>query len=261
MASDKTRGKSLSFQCTILGSGTGIPSLNRQAPGYLLEVAEMRWLVDCGSGTLLQLERIQKSFRDLDGVFITHTHADHIGDLTPMVHAFRLPGLPRDKPFTLFGPPGFSAFFKEIVTPVVSPPTTFPFHVAEVPSAMSWGTVQILSHPTVHTDRLDSVAYRFEKNGKSIVFSGDCDFDDGIIEFATETDLLILDCSTLDANKVDGHLSAKLAGLVAAQARAKRLVPTHLYPISAADSQRIKECRTHFSGPVDLAEDLMTLRV
>lgn len=251
----------MSIHGTILGSGTGIPSLERHAPGYLLETDGMQWLVDCGNGTLLQLERIKKSFRHLDGVFITHTHADHIGDLIPLVHAFRLPGLKREKPFKLFGPPGFIAFFDQIVAPVAAPPEQFPFSVEEMPSTMTWGTVKVSSRSTLHSDHLPSIAYRFEKNGKSLVFSGDCDYNRGIVDFAKEADLLILDCSTLDAGKVKGHLSAGLAGLVAAQSAVKRLIPTHFYPIDIADNNRVRECRIHFSGPIELAEDLMVFEV
>lgn len=251
----------MSIQGTILGSGTGIPSLIRHAPGYLLEVDGMRWLVDCGSGTLLQLEQLQKRFHDLDGVFITHTHADHVGDLIPLVHAFRLPGMPRKKPFKLFGPPGFLDFFNQIVAPVSSPPQNFPFHVKDMPLSMRWGSVEIRSQPTVHSDRLASIAYRFEQNGESVVLSGDCDYDQSLIDFARDTDLLILDCSTLDENKVKGHLSAGLCGLVAAQSGVGRLIPTHLPPTTVADSQRVAECHIHFSGPVDLAEDFMEFQV
>lgn len=249
------------MQGTILGSGTGIPSLSRNAPGYLLEVAGKRWLVDCGSGVLRQLERLKKSFRELDGVFITHTHVDHIGDLMPLIHAFRFPDLVRDAPFYLFGPAGFVAFFENIVIPVIAPPTAFPFHVAEIPPLLSLAGMTIRSQPTLHSDRLSSVAYRFEHADKSIVFSGDCDYDPRLIGFAHQADLLVLDCSTLDANKIKGHLSAGLAGLIAAQARVGRLIPTHFYPIGMADSHRVAECRIHFSGPIDLAEDLMSFQV
>ncbi|MBF0162102.1 MAG: ribonuclease Z, partial [Magnetococcales bacterium] len=235
---------------TVLGSGTGIPSLQRQASGYLLEVDESRWLVDCGSGTLLQLERLQKGFQTLDGLFVTHTHADHIGDLTPLVHALRMPGLTRQKPFHLFGPGGFVEFFAQIVAPVAAPPTSFPFHVEEMPPSLSLAGMTVRSQPTLHSDRLASVAYRFEKDGKSIVFSGDCDYDPAFIPFAHGADLLILDCSTLDAHKVKGHLSAGLAGWVAAQAAVGRLMPSHFYPIAGPDSQRLEECRLHFAGPV-----------
>ena len=245
------------MKITILGSGTGIPSLQRHAPGYLLEANDTRWLIDCGSGTLLQLERLQKSFHTLDGLFITHTHADHIGDLTPLVHAFRLPGRVRQTPFYLFGPPGFTDFFARIVAPVVTPPDTFPFYVQEMPAVLTLAGMTIRSQPTLHSARLASVAYRFEKEGKSIVFSGDCDEDPRLIEWAGGANLLVLDCSTLDADKIPGHLSAGLAGRVAAQAGVKQLILTHFYPIDGPDSQRMAECRSHFAGPIALAEDLL----
>ena len=57
------------MKVTILGSGTGIPSLQRNAAGYLLEVDGLECLIDCGSGTLLRLELAQKSHRTLDAVF------------------------------------------------------------------------------------------------------------------------------------------------------------------------------------------------
>ncbi|MBF0399373.1 MAG: ribonuclease Z [Magnetococcales bacterium] len=246
---------------TILGSGTGIPLLNRQAPGYLLEVAGGRWLVDCGSGTLLQLERLQKSFLELDGAFITHTHVDHIGDLMSLIHAFRILGRERQSPFHLFGPAGFADFFARTVVPVVEPPDSFPFHVAEIPPTLSLAGMTVRTQPTIHSDRIASVAYRFEQGGKSIVFSGDCDYDPRLVPFARQADLLLLDCSTLDANKVKGHLSAGLAGFIAAQAEVRRLIPTHFYPIEAADSRRLEECRIHFTGPIELAEDLMPFQV
>ncbi|MBF0184080.1 MAG: MBL fold metallo-hydrolase [Magnetococcales bacterium] len=246
---------------TILGSGTGTPSLQRQAPAYLLEVAGSRWLIDCGSGTLLQLERLHKPFHTLDGVWITHTHADHIGDLTPLVHAMRLPGLRRSKPFTIFGPAGFCNFFQNIVQPVAAPPESFPFHVREATEACSLGEVTVRSQIVHHSDRFESRGYRFDCGGKSIVFSGDCDYDPRLLTLAKEADLLIIDCSTLDANKVKGHLSAGLAGFLAAQAEAKQLIASHLYPIEQPEEERLAECRIHFRGPVRLAEDLLTLTV
>ncbi|MEO5353957.1 MAG: MBL fold metallo-hydrolase [Magnetococcus sp. XQGC-1] len=245
----------------VLGSGTGLPSLDRHAPGYLLEGEGTRWLIDCGSGTLLQLERLQRGFHTLDGAFITHTHADHIGDLTPLVHALRFHGLGREKPFYLFGPPGFQDFFARIIAPVVAPPDSFPFHVAEMVGEVSVVGMSVHAHPTLHSSRMASVAYRFQQGGKSVVFSGDCDYEPGLIAFARGADLLVLDCSTLDAGKIKGHLSAGLAGLVAAQAGVGRLLPTHFYPQAAGDDHRLAECRIHFTGPIQLAEDLQAFSV
>jgi ribonuclease BN (tRNA processing enzyme) len=41
----------------ILGSGTCVPSLKRSAPAYYLEAGGRQILIDCGCGTLLQLEK------------------------------------------------------------------------------------------------------------------------------------------------------------------------------------------------------------
>ncbi|GAB0057610.1 Ribonuclease BN [Candidatus Magnetaquicoccaceae bacterium FCR-1] len=245
----------------VLGSGTGVPSLRRGSPAYWLGVDDRQYLIDCGSGTLLQLERIGASFRDLDGAFITHVHADHIGDLTPMVHAMRLPGLTREKPFTLHGPPGFTDFFNRIIAPVAAPPTRFPFLVQDAPLAWNMNGLTILSHPTPHSDRFASRAYRFEHQGRAIVFSGDTDWDDGLAGFLTGADLALLECSTLDDDKVEGHLTPGLCGRLAAMARVRRLLLTHFYPIDGPDSLFLDQCRAQFSGELGLAEDRLSVEI
>ncbi|MBF0181000.1 MAG: MBL fold metallo-hydrolase [Magnetococcales bacterium] len=244
------------MQGHILGSGTGIPSLTRNAAGYHLEAGGEQLLIDCGSATLLQLERVGKSFRDLDALFITHVHPDHIGDLIPLIHAMRLPGLNRVKPFTVHGPPGFAEFFARYVVPVAEPPAAFPWHVVEAPPEWTRNDLVIRSFSTPHSSRFQSRAYRFEWQGACVVFSGDTDDHPELPAFCQEADLLFLECSTLDAGKVDGHLSAGLCGRLARQAGAKRLILTHFYPIDGPDSLFLDECRRHYAGPVSLARDL-----
>lgn len=112
---------------------------------------------------------------------------------------------------------------------------------------------------TVHSERFASLAYRFDEGGKSIVFSGDCDFDAKIIKLANLADLFICDCSTLAAGKFPGHLSAVEVGEIASQAQVKHLVPTHLYPISGPESLRTSECAKHYSGPITMAEDFLEI--
>lgn len=249
------------MRVTILGSGTGIPSLQRNAAGYLLEVAGLECLIDCGSGTLLRLERAQKSYRSLDAVFLTHTHVDHIGDLMPLLHALKLPGLPREKPLTIIGPAGFPEFFQRYVEPVVGLPSEFDVQVVEARDLVDWRDISICTADTVHSARMNSIAYRFEREGRRLVFSGDCDDDPGIVELARGADLLILDCSTLDAGKVAGHLSAGECGRIAAASDVAKVVLTHFYPIAGPDEQRAQECRRWYDGTIVLAEDLMQLEV
>lgn len=249
------------MELTVLGSGTGLPSLQRNAPGYLLRTAGLRLLVDCGSGTLLQLLKVEEDCRALDGVFFTHLHVDHIGDLMPLVHALRQPASGRAKPLTFYGPPGFADFYTRHVEPVAGRPDLFELIVKEVLPEQSWGDLNIRTSEVTHVERLTSVAYRFECQGKVMVFTGDCDEDPRLIPLAEEAEILVMDCSSLEAGKVRGHLCAAGCGRIAAAAQAKRVLLSHLYPIGVPDSMRVSECRKHFSGTVRLAEDLMSMAI
>ncbi len=241
----------------VLGSGTGVPSLKRNAPGYHVRARDQEFLVDCGSGTLLQLERAGLTYLTLDAVFITHSHPDHIGDLIPLIHALKVtPGVRREKPLTIFGPAGFMEFYTECISPVVTTPKHFTVELSEVEGEFDFAGVRCRTAPTVHSDRLNSIAYRFEVGDKALVMSGDCDYDTGIVELSRAADLLVLDCSCPDALKFPGHLSGSECGRVAREAGVKRLLLSHLYPVVGADDTRLEECSVMFQGDVQLAEDL-----
>ncbi|MEW6602317.1 MAG: MBL fold metallo-hydrolase [Nitrospirota bacterium] len=244
----------------ILGSGTCVPSLKRNAPGYYLEAEGCRILVDCGSGTLLQLERAGGSYRDVDAVFITHKHPDHFADLMPLVHALlATPDLNRQKDLYIFSPKGFSDYYQSSVSSVLGQPDGFKIRVTEIQDRFDFGPFNVITAKTIHSS--DSISYRFECWGKSVVFTGDADYDQGIIELARGADLLIADCSFPDSMKAKGHLSAKECGMVAARAGVGRLVLSHLYPADTPDADRIRESGGAFDGEIVLAEDLMIINI
>jgi ribonuclease BN (tRNA processing enzyme) len=246
----------------VLGSGTTVPSRHRSAPAYYLEAADRELLVDCGDGALVQLERAQKSYKTVDAVFITHTHQDHIGDLARLIHALKAtPGFEREKTLYLYGPPGFVGFFEACIDSQVQRPNNFSIDLNEAKEVFDLFGTRILTSAVVHSKRIESVAYRFEHKGKSIVFSGDCDYCPQIVTLSKSADLLVLDCSFSNEQKRPGHLTAKESGEVAKLADVKSLILTHLYPQSTAENTRLDECRAVFKGEVRLAEDLMQIEL
>lgn len=71
----------------------------------------VRLLLDCGSGTLHGMGRDGLPWRELTHVVISHFHADHIGDLAPVLWALRWgargeDGIPRGLPLRFLGPVG-----------------------------------------------------------------------------------------------------------------------------------------------------------
>ncbi len=242
----------------VLGSGTCVPSLKRNAPGYYLEAEECRVLVDCGTGSLLQLEKAGESYKDLDAVFITHRHPDHFADLMPLVHALiATPEFRREKDLNIIAPEGFKEYYEKSTGSILSTFLNFTIRFIVMNEKLDFGPFHILSAKTIHS--ADSIAYRFEHNDKSVVFTGDTDYDQGIIILSENADLLVADCSFPDAGKVKGHLCSKECGLIAQKARVKKLLLSHLYPADTPDIERIKESKEVYEGEISLAEDLIVI--
>ena len=77
------------MKLTILGSGTCLPHKNRNSPGYYLEIAEDKVLIDPGSGTLHRLGNINVEIGDITLILFSHSHVDHTADLIPFLFAKR----------------------------------------------------------------------------------------------------------------------------------------------------------------------------
>lgn len=250
----------MGMKLIVLGSGTTVPLVRRNAPAYYLEAAGQEFLIDCGNAALLQLERAGRTYRSIDGVFITHTHPDHIGDLWRLIQALQYtPGFERGKPLSLFGPEGFREFCDTHLLPLTGTPTGFPLNIVEAEASIKLSGLMVCTVPTLHSTKLGSVAYRFESSGRSIVFSGDCDYTPGLVELAKGADLLVLDGSFPDALKIPGHLSASECGRIGNEAEPASILLSHLYPIARQEDKRLAECRAAYSGPVAKAYDLMVV--
>ncbi|MEM8951280.1 MAG: MBL fold metallo-hydrolase, partial [Pseudomonadota bacterium] len=74
------------MKLTILGSGSPEAYARRASSGYLLEVAGQRILFDCGGGVVSRL--VEAGFRpsDIDYLFFTHLHSDHMIDYARLIH-------------------------------------------------------------------------------------------------------------------------------------------------------------------------------
>jgi len=244
----------------ILGSGTCVPSLRRNAPAYLLDAEGLLVLIDCGSGTLLQLERAGKSYRDIDAVFITHRHPDHFADLMPLIHALiATPGFTREKGLSVFAPREFIDYYNLAFMPLFRRITGFNVYLKKIHPSMEYGPFSIRSTRTIHPG--EGYAIRFQYNGRGVVFTGDTGYDSRIVEISRGADVLIADCSFLESEKAKGHMSARECGILAREAGVSRLILSHLYPSSMPDEARLTEAQREFTGDIILAEDLMELEI
>jgi ribonuclease Z len=87
----------------FLGTAGSAPTAARGLPSLLVRRGGERLLFDCGEGTQRQLLR-STGLVELEDVFITHFHADHVLGLPGMLKTFALRG--RERPLTIHGPAG-----------------------------------------------------------------------------------------------------------------------------------------------------------
>lgn len=92
------------FQVQILGSSAAIPTNTRLPSAQVVSYRDRHYLVDCGEGAQMQLNRWRVRSSRLDAIFISHLHGDHVFGLPGLLTSLGLHG--RTEALKLFGPAG-----------------------------------------------------------------------------------------------------------------------------------------------------------
>ena len=253
------------MELTILGSGCGIPSLERSAPGHLIMIDNEPLLFDSGSGTLARLLKVGINYKQLNHVFYTHTHSDHTADLIPLLQALRTtPGYSRKDDIRLYGPKGFSDFIHvlaEIFGSWLLVPE-FPLKVHDLSeNRLQFAAWSVTTKPMQHSRA--AIGYRIETgDGRAIVYSGDTDVCPEIIALAQRANVLVLECSFPDDHKMAGHMTPSQAAQIAAESECQHLILTHLYPpFDVIEAEILSKVPKIFKGKLTIARDFLKVKI
>jgi len=224
----------------VVGCGTVVPEADRAASSYWVSspgtgsAAHTHLLFDCGPGALQALARLGLPWGDITDLAITHFHADHVGALPGLFFALKH-GLsrPRSRPLRVWGPAGTRGFFEKLAGAcgdfVLDP--GFPVLIEELDPgaarALSGGR-RLEAHKTPHTE--ESVAWRLEGEAFSFGYTGDSGPSTELGSFMRGVSALVCECSLHDSQASDNHLSPARVAALAAAARPRLLVLTHIYP-------------------------------
>ncbi|MFH2066387.1 MAG: MBL fold metallo-hydrolase [Pseudomonadota bacterium] len=254
------------FVVTILGSGTCVPSLTRSSCSILMEIGHQKLLFDSGPGTMRRLLEAGITIYDITHLFYTHLHPDHTGELVPFLFATKYSHAGQRKiPLMLIAGNGFLHFFqklKSVYGQWIHFENEF-LNILEMDNTNSdlirFPDFSVHSIPMSHNP--ESIAFKITTaDHQTVVFSGDTDYTSNLIDIAANVDLLICESATPDDIKIPGHLTPSLAGKIASESRAKKLILTHFYP-ECEQVDIAKECRKTYSGDLLLAEDLMKIEI
>ena len=283
------------MKLTLLGTGCPEPSLRRASSGYLIEVAGQRLLFDIGGGVFDRLLQAGLMPQDIDTLFFSHLHSDHMLDYPRLVHAGwdAGKGLLGSKPLQVFGP----APIAEIHERFFGPQGAFAFDLAArigMPGSQEvWldrGGSLPRPLPSVEITEIDAtfehqgdgwalqtcavphadpfltcLAFRITAEDKAVVYSGDAALCPQLEKMAQSADILIHWCYRLaeDTRYETVTRLSPSAGEIAEMAEragVKHLILTHLRTHMDAGEDvhaaMINQAKAFFSGTVEIAEDL-----
>lgn len=239
------------MKLTVLGCHSPFPGPGGATPGYLLEIQDKAFLLDCGSGVIPQLAKYRKPY-ELDGVFLSHLHHDHITDFFILQYALLVASNSgeRTQPLSVYAPPIPDDWYKKLSYA----------NLVDRKPIQETKRVQLTEESYVDFFRTDHAipcfAMKISFQDKIILYGADSGIKTDWSKIGDGADLLILEATYLHRQlpaKPTGHLSAKQAGMIADQVRAKRLLLTHYYPYNnLAELQQ--EAQQMFSGNCEVAQ-------
>lgn len=267
-------------QVVFLGTGTPAPDPERQGPATMVVVDGKPYIVDAGTGVVRQTQAAYRagiSVRpaQLDIAFITHLHSDHtlgLADLilTPWV-------MRRTVPLELYGPEGTKAMAEDLLLAYRQDihirltggeganATGYKVHAHDIQPGVIYqdDRVKVTAFKVEHGTWSESLGYRFDAEGKSIVFSGDTRPTESVVQACQGCDVLVHEAYTGDSKDAwmmymrKFHTSATELGEIASRAKPKLLVVIHAgYLADSSEADMLADIRKAFKGEVKLAHDL-----
>jgi ribonuclease Z len=272
------------LKVTLLGTGSPQPRMDRFGPSILVEAGDKKLLFDCGRGVAQRIEQLRIAFTDIDALFVTHLHSDHVLGIPDLW----LTGWARGRkvPLQVWGPDGTKAMMSHLAEAfqfdiqIRQVDDKLPLQgVAVVANDVQQGVVydragiKITAFLVDHGVVKPALGYRVDFAGHSVVLSGDTRYSENLIRFSQKVDVVIhevIDPDTFRAKNpsmsaerlqaiVGHHTTAELAGTIFTQVKPKLAVYSHIVPGDSTDL--VPLTRKTYSGPLEVGEDLMSLEI
>ena len=212
------------------GTGSPLPSARRAQTCTAIIAGQRFFLVDAGTGSFETVQAAAIPADRLAGVFLTHFHSDHIGDLSEVNLGSWVTARPA--PLSVYGPAGVervvsgeneafaldaiyrTAHHGKGVAPTRSKGMAArAFDGAAPVIVLDDDGLKVTAFPVKHDPVDAAVGYRFDYQGRSVVISGDTAYSESLVAASKDADLLIHEAQA-------NHMVAKMQRAAAAAGNA-----------------------------------------
>ena len=275
----------------LLGTkgGPSIRTIERMPTSSLLEIGGKKIVVDCGLGVARGVVAAGVQLADIDSIFITHLHSDHVIELGPLLHTAWTSGLRTE--IDVFGPVGtreyLDGFYQSLKFDIdLRIRDEGRNDIRELAKLHQFGEGSVIEGElavnalrVVHPPVDECYALSFEAGGWKVTFSSDTNYFPPLIEFAKDSDILVheamlskgidrLVAQTKNASRLREHLLASHtdvadAAKIAESANVRHLVLHHLVPVGVGDfghSEWLADAGGYTKGQISVGEDGMEIR-
>ena len=283
LASTNVQGQII--KVTLLGTGTPLPVMERFGPSILIEAGEQKFLFDAGRGSLQRLMQVNVKYREIQGVFFTHLHSDHVVGFPDLWLIGWLTGQ-RITPLQVWGPKGtkkmvsnlekaFEFDIKIRISDDKASPDGVVIEAVDIKGSVVYekNGVKITAFEVDHKPIKPAFGYRIDYAGRSVVLSGDTRRSENLIRYSKAVDLLIHEVVSPDALArlkhpverakaiIGHHTTPEQAAEIFSLVKPRMAVYSHIVPSTATEQDIIPLTRKIYAGAVELGEDLMVIEV
>jgi ribonuclease Z len=152
---------------TILGNNSAIPAYGRNPTSQVLQSTNEAYMIDCGEGTQLQLNRFKIKRNKINHIFISHMHGDHYFGLIGLIASMGL--MNRTTPLFVYAP----RILQEIINmQLVAAGTILPYPLHFIPlddnGIILDGKIEVSSFKVKHRIECWGFIFREKKNPRHI---------------------------------------------------------------------------------------------
>ena len=260
--------------------------MHRFGPSILIEAGGQKFLIDAGRGALQRLGQVKVRWHDVDGVFLTHLHSDHVVGFPDLWLTGWLVAPGRDRPLHVWGPRGTKKMMWHLEQAYEFDIRTRLFDDGAAPEGivvlaedisegvvLEKGGLKITAFEVDHKPVKPVFGYRVDYGGRSVVLSGDTRVSQNLIRHAQGVDLLVHEVASPETfqragvrperakSVIEHHVTPEQAGEVFAKTKPRLAVYSQIVLPIATEQDLIPPTRTTYSGLVEVGEDLMVIEV